>query len=69
MLRTRRPRGADDTGASAVEYSLIVAAIAAIIVAIVFAVGASTKRLFSDTCDSFKNNASASVSSATSCPP
>lgn len=40
----------DESGASAVEYSLIVAAIAAIIVLIVFAVGEFTGGMFDDTC-------------------
>jgi Flp pilus assembly pilin Flp len=38
----------DDSGASAVEYALIVSAIAAIIVAIVFGLGIATKSLFSE---------------------
>ena len=40
----------EETGASAVEYSLIVVAIAAIVVAIVFAVGAFTEGNFGATC-------------------
>ena len=41
-----------DRGASAVEYGLLVAAIAAIIVAVVFAIGTATGDLFNDACDS-----------------
>ena len=44
-------RTLDERGASAVEYGLLVAAIAAIIVVIVFAVGKFTGAAFSDTCD------------------
>jgi Flp pilus assembly pilin Flp len=43
-------RQLDETGASAVEYSLIVVAIAAIVVAIVFAVGHLTEDNFGATC-------------------
>ncbi len=41
-----------DEGASAVEYGLLVAAIAAIIVAIVFLLGGRVKAAFSTTCSS-----------------
>jgi pilus assembly protein Flp/PilA len=39
-----------DEGASAVEYALLVAAIAALIVLVVFAFGGLVKDIFSDTC-------------------
>jgi len=39
-----------DEGASAVEYGLLVAAIAAVIVVIVFALGGVIDEVFSDTC-------------------
>ena len=39
-----------DDGASAVEYGLLVAAIAALIVLIVFALGGVVKGVFTDTC-------------------
>jgi len=38
-----------DSGASSVEYGLIIAAIAAVIVAIVFGLGTATKSLFNNT--------------------
>jgi pilus assembly protein Flp/PilA len=41
-----------DEGASAVEYGLLVAAIAAIIVVVVFALGTKVKAAFSSTCSS-----------------
>lgn len=60
----------DDTGASAVEYGLLVAAIAAIIILVVFALGSFVKGAFKDTCDGF-NSAStinrAGGSASTSC--
>lgn len=44
----------DDTGAAAVEYGLLVAAIAAIIVATVFALGGYVEGAFHYTCDQLK---------------
>lgn len=52
-----RKRG-DDEGASAVEYGLLVAAIAAIIILVVFALGTFVKGAFKDTCDAFNNSGS-----------
>ena len=43
----------DDEGASAVEYGLLVAAIAAIIILVVFALGTFVKGAFKDTCTAF----------------
>ena len=40
-----------DRGASAVEYGLMVAAIAAVIVAVVFGLGSLVRSTFTDTCD------------------
>ena len=40
-----------DDGASAVEYGLLVAAIAALIVIIVFALGGLIRDVFKDTCN------------------
>lgn len=42
------------SGASAVEYSLVVVAIAAILVVIVFSIGKLTGTLFADTCSSLE---------------
>jgi pilus assembly protein Flp/PilA len=50
-----------DDGASAVEYGLLVAAIAALIVIIVFALGGLVKGIFQDTCDKVKAGAATSV--------
>lgn len=51
--------GRDEDGASAVEYGLLVAAIAALIVIVVFALGGIVKNVFQDTCDSIRTHASA----------
>ena len=48
----------DEQGASAVEYGLLVAAIAALIVIIVFALGGVVKEVFSKTCSSVAASAS-----------
>ena len=64
IQRIQRRRTED--GASAVEYGLLVAAIAAIIVLIVFAIGKFVKAGFKDTCDGL---ATGSYKSATTtCP-
>jgi pilus assembly protein Flp/PilA len=44
---------ARDTGASAVEYGLIVAMIAAVIIAVVVGLGVLTKGKFSETCSNW----------------
>jgi pilus assembly protein Flp/PilA len=47
-----------DDGASAVEYGLLVAAIAALIVIIVFALGGLVKSIFKTTCDNIATKTS-----------
>jgi pilus assembly protein Flp/PilA len=42
-------RGRDERGASAVEYGLLVAAIAAVIVGVVFGLGGMVDKTFTDT--------------------
>ncbi|WP_310963153.1 Flp family type IVb pilin [Nocardioides terrisoli] len=42
----------DDTGASAVEYGLLITGIAAVIAAAVFLFGGAVLNLFSDSCQS-----------------
>lgn len=68
MLANLRKVGArkKDDGASAVEYGLLVAAIAALIVIIVFALGGVIKNVFQKTCDGINNGASAGGSCASS---
>lgn len=58
-------RQQDDRGASAVEYGLLVAGIAAVLVTVVFLLGGTIKNKFQNTCDSIAgggNNAAATCS-------
>jgi pilus assembly protein Flp/PilA len=61
-LRRRR----DEDGASAVEYGLLVAAIAALIVVIVFALGGVIKSSFSKTCDTIASKTAPTMTSCAS---
>ena len=47
----------DERGASAVEYGLLIAGIAALIVVVVFAFGGVIRNIFSDTCKSVGQSA------------
>ena len=49
----------DERGASAVEYGLLIAGIAALIVLIVFVFGGALNTIFQDTCDSVTQSSSA----------
>ena len=49
MLNAQKAK-MDERGASAVEYGLLIAGIAALIVIIVFAFGGVLKHIFADTC-------------------
>jgi len=51
MLNARQAE-MDERGASAVEYGLLIAGIAALIVVVVFAFGGALQGVFQDTCDS-----------------
>ena len=51
----------DEKGASAVEYGLLVAAIAALIVVIVFSLGGVVKEIFNKTCTSVQSGAATSA--------
>jgi pilus assembly protein Flp/PilA len=53
-----------DEGASAVEYGLLVAAIAALIVIVVFALGGLIRDVFKKTCDGISSGASVGGSCA-----
>lgn len=55
----------DEDGASAVEYGLLVAGIAALIVIIVFAFGGVVKSVFQNTCN--KVSTGTSTGTAASC--
>jgi len=57
MLAARSNR--DERGASAVEYGLLIAGIAALIVVVVFAFGDNIKDIFTSTCDSVNGTAEA----------
>lgn len=55
----------DEDGASAVEYGLLVAGIAALIVAIVFLLGGAVKDSFGDTCGKIKSGGSTTATACT----
>lgn len=55
-----------DTGASAVEYGLIVFAVAALIVLAVFSFGGAVSGLFQNSCDTIKQAAETSPASTCS---
>jgi pilus assembly protein Flp/PilA len=57
----------DDQGASAVEYGLLVAAIAAVIVALVFALGSYVRGAFQTSCDSIANSGVKSTDTTAQC--
>ena len=67
LTRSLRPTTARDhlrdRGASAVEYGLLVAAIAAVIVVVVFGLGTLVKHALSDTGDCISSNGT-----STNCP-
>lgn len=57
-----RPESTDENGASAVEYGLLIAGIAALIVAVVFLFGGAVGDLFADTCDSIETGSTEAIS-------
>lgn len=56
MLNARLAK-MDERGASAVEYGLLIAGIAALIVVVVFAFGGLLSKVFQNTCKSVANGA------------
>ena len=56
----------DERGASAVEYGLLVAGIAAIIVVAVMALGPVVKEAFKDTCDSMRGSGATAMTATCS---
>ena len=52
LMLDARPETRGERGASAVEYGLLIAGIAALIVVVVFAFGDNLNDLFNGTCDS-----------------
>jgi pilus assembly protein Flp/PilA len=59
MLTRRGLR--DDTGASAVEYGLLIAAVAAVTVIVLFALGGAVQGLFSKSCDAIDSQVTATA--------
>lgn len=57
----------EERGASAVEYGLLVAGIAALIVLVVFAFGGLVSDIFSSTCDSITSQAGSAITTSGSC--
>lgn len=68
MLTSMRRVLRRDDGASAVEYSLIAVAIAAIIVTVVIALGKMTHSQFSTTCTNFATASGTVSSDPAGCP-
>jgi len=64
QLMQRLVNRKDEKGASAVEYGLLVAAIAAVIVIIVFALGKLVNGAFTKTCSAINSNGVNSSTSA-----
>jgi pilus assembly protein Flp/PilA len=54
---TRRSIRRNDEGASAVEYGLIVFAVAAVIALAVFSFGGAVRGMFQNSCDTIKHSA------------
>ena len=59
LLLGTRVKRFDERGASAVEYALLIAGIAALIVVIVYAFGGVVNNLFANTCNSVGSHAGA----------
>ncbi len=55
----------DERGASAVEYGLLIAGIAALIAVIVFALGGAIKGMFTQTCTAIKSTSGTGTSTGT----
>ncbi len=68
FVRNVRRHHKNDEGASAVEYGLLVAAIAAVIVVVVFALGGLVKDKFSKTCGNIQTNGSTSAATGKCAP-
>ncbi|MGF1647950.1 MAG: Flp family type IVb pilin [Kineosporiaceae bacterium] len=68
MLARLRRTTRDDQGASAVEYGLLVAAIAAVIIVAVFAFGGFVRDVFDNTCETLQGSPTLSESSCEPAP-
>jgi pilus assembly protein Flp/PilA len=62
-----RDRSADETGASAVEYGLLVGGIAAVIIVLVMALGGQIGGIFDKTCTDIDANSTATSTSTQTC--
>ena len=58
MINARKAK-LDERGASAVEYGLLIAGIAALIIVVIFAFGGVLKGVFHDTCASIQGGGTA----------
>jgi pilus assembly protein Flp/PilA len=67
-MRRLPRRSRDDAGASAVEYGLIVFAIAAVIAVVVFAFGGAVRDMFSTSCDHIGSSVSQAQGGAAQAP-
>jgi pilus assembly protein Flp/PilA len=63
ILLNARTAKMNERGASAVEYGLLIAGIAALIVVVVFAFGDSLKGIFTDTCSKVTQSATSKTCS------
>ena len=61
LTKIRKVTRRGDDGASALEYGLLVAAIAALVVIIVFALGGLVRDVFKDTCSKIDSGTTASA--------
>lgn len=66
-LIARRAAARDEQGASAVEYGLMIAGVAAVIVFAVFAFGGMVEGLFTGSCDNINTEVAAHTSIVASC--
>jgi pilus assembly protein Flp/PilA len=66
-VRNLRRHLKSDEGASAVEYGLLVAAIAAVIVVVVFALGGLVNSKFKDTCHNIDTNGGTTTGTTSQC--
>jgi pilus assembly protein Flp/PilA len=65
--RPSLPAGETDRGASAVEYGLMIAAIAAVLVAVVFGLSETFTNAFHDTCTVMEDHNSITVNDSQDC--
>jgi len=64
LVWVRRREPTDEDGASAVEYGLLLAGVAALIIAMVFVFGGAVGSLFDDTCTSVGTGSDGAMSCA-----